>query len=119
MPYPIRKANRNDVPRLAELLEPYMRETYQGPWGGNAQLLEQHLVNNEVGIIVAEALSRDVIGFVAWIDSYDLHWCMKGGDVIDFYVRPSARGRGAAMLLIAKLAAEVQGRGGAYLKGGL
>lgn len=118
MPYLIRKANRKDVPRLAELLESYMRETYQGAWGGNAQLLEQHLVNNEVEIIVAEATNREVIGFVAWIDSYDLHWCMKGGDVIDFYVRPSDRGRGAAMLLIARLAADVQGCGGAYLKGG-
>jgi GNAT superfamily N-acetyltransferase len=118
MPYLIRKANRNDVPRLAELLESYMQETYQGAWGGNAQLLERHLVNNEVEIIVAEALNRDVIGFVAWVDSYDLHWCMKGGEVIDFYVLPSERGRGAAMLLIAELAADVQGCGGVYLKGG-
>jgi GNAT superfamily N-acetyltransferase len=103
---------------LAELLESYMRETYQGAWGGSAQLLEQHLADHGVGIIVAEAPHRDVIGFVAWVDSYDLHWCMKGGDVIDFYVCPSDRGRGAALLLIAQLAADVQGCGGAYLKGG-
>jgi GNAT superfamily N-acetyltransferase len=118
MPYMIRRANRNDVPRLAALLGSYMRETYQGAWGGNAQLLEQHLIGNEVGIIVAEALNRDVIGFVAWVDSYDLHWCMKGGDVIDYYVCPSHRGHGAAMLLITKLAADVRERGGTYLKGG-
>ena len=118
MPYLIRRANRNDVPRLAELLESYMRETYQGAWGGNTQLLEQHLVGDEVQLIVAEALNRNVIGFIAWVDSYDLHWCLKGGDVIDFYVCPSHRGRGAALLLIAKLAAEIQRDGGAYLKGG-
>lgn len=79
MPYLIRKANRNDAPRLGELLEPYMQETYHGTWGGNTQLLEQHLSSHQVEIIVAEAMNLEIIGFVAWVDSYDLHWCMKGG----------------------------------------
>lgn len=118
MPYLIRKANRDDVPRLGELLEAYMRETYQTTWGGNKQLLEQHLLGHEVEIIVAETLDRKVIGFVAWIDSYDLHWCLKGGDVIDFFVCPAHRGHGAAILLVAKLAADIREHGGAYLKGG-
>jgi GNAT superfamily N-acetyltransferase len=118
MPYLIRNANRNDVSRLGDLLEDYMRETYHGAWGGNTQLLEQHLSGHEIEILVAETINREVIGFVAWIDSYDLHWCLKGGDVIDFFVCPSHRGRGAAILLIAKLAADIQERGGAYLKGG-
>jgi GNAT superfamily N-acetyltransferase len=118
MPYLIRRADRSDVPSLGELLEAYMRETCQGAWGGNIQQLEQHLLGNEVGIIVAEALNREVVGFVAWVASYDLHWCLKGGDVIDFFVRPSHRGRGAAILLITGLTRDVQERGGTYLKGG-
>lgn len=118
MPYLIRKANRTDVPRLGELLEAYMQETYHGAWGGNTQLLEQHLASHEIEIIVAEAVGREIVGFVAWIDSYDLHWCMKGGQVIDFFVDPSHRGLGAAVLLIAKLAADIQEHGGVYLKGG-
>jgi len=118
MPYLIRKADRDDVLRLGLLLESYMQETYQGAWGGNTQLLEQHLVSNDVRIIVTEAIGGEVVGFVAWIDSYDLHWCMKGGGVIDFYVSPSHRGRGAALGLIVKLAADVREGGGAYLKGG-
>ena len=118
MPYQIRKAEPSDAPALGELLGAYMQETYHGAWGGNAQLLGQHLSSGEVEIIVAEAPDREVIGFVAWIDSYDLHWCMKGGGVIDFYVRPSHRGRGAAVSLIIQLAADVRERGGAYLKGG-
>lgn len=118
MPYLIRRADRGDVPVLGELLEVYMRETYQGVWGGNTRLLELHLLDNEVEIIVAETLSRKVIGFVAWVASYDLHWCLKGGEVIDFFVRPSHRGRGAALLLITKLAGDVREHGGAYLKGG-
>jgi GNAT superfamily N-acetyltransferase len=118
MPYLIRQADRIDVPSLGELLEAYMRETYQGRWGGNAQLLEQHLSGHEVEIIVAETANREIVGFVAWIDSYDLHWCLKGGHVIDFFVRPAHRGLGAALLLIAKLAADVRDHGGVYLKGG-
>ncbi|MFN2393770.1 MAG: N-acetyltransferase, partial [Pyrinomonadaceae bacterium] len=72
-----------------------MQETYHGAWGGNTQLLEQHLVDNELKIIVAETLNRKAVGFVAWITSYDLHWCVKGGDIIDFFVCPPHRGHGA------------------------
>ena len=118
MPYLIRKANQSDAPSLGELLEAYMRETYHGAWGGNNQLLEQHISGDEVEIIVAETLNGKVIGFVAWLASYDLHWCLKGGDVIDFYVCPPHRGGGAAVLLITKLAGDIQEDGGAYLKGG-
>jgi GNAT superfamily N-acetyltransferase len=71
-----------------------------------------------VEIIVAETIDHEIIGFIASVNSYDLHWCVKGGDVIDFYVSPSHRGQGAAMLLIAGLAAEVKKHEGAYLKGG-
>lgn len=118
MPYLIRRANRNDVARLAGLLQAYMQETYHGEWGGNTQLLGQHLCNHEVEIIVAETMNHEIIGFVAWIGSYDLHWCMKGGDVIDFFVAPAHRGLGAAIFLIVKLAAEIRDNGGTYFKGG-
>lgn len=118
MPYLLRKANPHDASRLAALLQAYMRETYQGTWGGNSQLLEQHLSIHQVEIILAETTSSEIIGFIAWIDSYDLHWCLKGGEVIDFFVNPSHRGGGAAPLLIAKAAGDIQARGGEYLKGG-
>lgn len=118
MPYLIRKANHTDARSLGELLAPYMQETYHGEWGGNIELLEQHLVDNEVKIIVAETHERKIIGLIAWVASYDLHWCLKGGDVIDFYVCPPHRGGGAAISLIAKLAGDIQESGGAYLKGG-
>lgn len=118
MPYLIRRANLDDATPLGELLEAYMQETYHGAWGGNIRLLEQHLSHHEVEIVVAETGSRELVGFVAWIDSYDLHWCLKGGDVIDFFVDPAHRGLGAAILLIVKLAADIQERGGAYFKGG-
>lgn len=117
MTYLIRQANQNDIPRLEELLGNYMQELFHRTWGGTTQLLEQHWFHNEVGIVVAEAANQEIVGFVAWISSYDLHHCMKGGEVIDLYVSPAHRGRGLAMLLITDVATKIQGCGGTYLKG--
>lgn len=118
MPYLIRPANRDDLAPLGALLEAYLRETYQSSWGGSIERLEQSLLGNEVAITLAETAGREVVGFIACVSSYDLHWCMKGGEVIDFYVCPEHRGRGAAMFLLVRLAADIEARGGAYLKGG-
>ena len=57
------------------------------------------------------------VGFLAWRDSYDLHNCVSGAEVIDMYVRPYHRGHALAMALLAAVAQEVASRGGKYLKG--
>lgn len=116
--YATRKAVPSDVPQLARLLEDYIRETYQGAWGGTAELLRKHISNNDVEILVAENSAQEIIAFVASVVTYDLHWCMKGGEIIDFYATPMYRGRGAAMFLTIDLAAEIERRGGKFLKGG-
>jgi len=118
MPFLIREADRDDVPRLEVLLSDYLRETYHGEWGGNTELLEQHLADKDVEILVAETSSREVIAFIAWSSCYDLHWCMKGGIIVDLYVFPSHRSRGVAALLVTDLAREIMDRGGTFLKGG-
>jgi GNAT superfamily N-acetyltransferase len=116
--YLIRQANQNDIPQLAKMLEDYIQETYQGAWGGTAELLEQHISTGAVEITAAETSGFEIVAFIASIITYDLHYCMKGGEIIDFYVSLLHRGRGAAVFLITGLAAEVQKRGGAFLKGG-
>ena len=116
--YLIRQANQNDIPQLAKMLEDYIRETYQGAWGGTAERLKQDISTGDVEITVAETSESEIAAFVASIITYDLHYCMKGGEIIDFYVSPLHRGRGAAVFLITDLAAEVQKRGGMFLKGG-
>ena len=118
MSFLIRKANPADVPRLEKLLADYMRETYHGAWGGNAKLLKQHLIEEDVEILLAETSNREVVAFLAWSSSYDLHWCMKGGVIVDLFVCPKHRSRGVAVLLAAHLADEIQKRGGTHLKGG-
>ena len=118
MSYLIRKANVDDIPRLEELLHAYMQETYHGAWGGTKQRLQLHLSGSEVKITIAETFGREVIALVAWVPTYDLHWCLKGGEVIDLFVCLPHRSRGVALLLITDVADEIQKQGGTYLKGG-
>lgn len=118
MSYLIRKAAQKDVSQLAKLLDAYVRETYRAAWGGQAELLARDLAENAVEMFLAETLRREIIAFVAWTSAYDLHWCMKGGLIVDLYVCPPHRGRGAAVLLATCLAKEIQKRGGAFLHGG-
>lgn len=118
MPYLIRSASSNDSADLAVLLEAYLPETYASEWGGSAENLAEHLAEGSVEIAVAENEAQQVIGLIAFIFTYDLHWCMKGADIIDFYVFRFHRGKGAAIRLVTWLAEKVQERGGSFIKGG-
>ncbi|BAZ13419.1 acetyltransferase, GNAT family protein [Calothrix sp. NIES-4071] len=116
MSYLIRNAILDDVSRLGELLDAFMQETFQKQWGGNIQQLQQDSFGREFQIIVAES-SQEIIAFLAWISSYDLHHCIKGGEIIDLFVCPAHRNRGVATLLIAAVAVEIEKAGGKYIKG--
>lgn len=118
MLYLIRKADEREASQLEQLLVAYMRETYKSAWGGNVRRLEQDIMNKAFETLVAETTDGKLVGFVAWTTTYDLHWCLKGGVVIDYYVAPSHRGRGAAILLTVELAAEIYQRNGAFLHSG-
>jgi GNAT superfamily N-acetyltransferase len=118
MSFQIRKANPEDAAPLGVLIDDYMRETYGGGWGGDVAALRQHLQDESIGILLLENARDEIEAFLAWTISYDLHWCMKGGVIVDLYVRPASRGRGAALVLAAELAAEIKRLGGTHLKGG-
>ena len=118
MSYFIRKAEFGDVPHLKELLDDYMRETYDSVWAGTAERLESDGFGREFEMLIAENSSKKAIGFIAWNKTYDLHHCLKGGTVIDFYIAPRNRGRGAGLLLVVGATAEIQKSGGAFLHGG-
>jgi GNAT superfamily N-acetyltransferase len=118
MSYAIRRAQSSDILPLEQMLNSYMRETYDGAWGGSADQLKQDAFGGPLQIFVAETVRQEVIGFIAWIPTYDLHYCLKGGDVIDFYVSPFYRGRGVGLLLVVNASDEIQKQGGTFLKGG-
>ncbi len=114
MSYLVRNTDRKDIPHLGRLLNDY----YQGDWRGNIERLEQDLAEKIFKIFVVENANQELVGFISWAMTYDFNWCMKGGDIIDFYVSPNHRGRGAALLLTIGAATEIQRRGGVFLKGG-
>ena len=118
MLYAIRRADERDAPELEQLLVAYMRETYQSAWGGNARRLEQNIAEKRLEMLVAENAAANLVGFIAWTITYDLHWCLTGGVVIDFYVALPVRGQSAAITLAIEAAAEIYQCGGAFLHGG-
>jgi GNAT superfamily N-acetyltransferase len=117
MPYLIRHAIPADIPKLSELLDIYMQETFQKAWRGTPQQLKQDCFGAEFEMLVAETLERETIAFAAWKTSYDLHCCLKGGEVIDLFVCREHRGRGVAMNLLIAVANEIEKSGGVYIKG--
>ncbi|MBD2075830.1 GNAT family N-acetyltransferase [Phormidium sp. FACHB-592] len=117
MPYHIRKATLDDIPDLEKLLLAFMQETFQRAWGGTPQKLAQDGLGAEFQMVVAEVENHQLIAFGAWKPSYDLHHCLKGGEVIDLYVDPAYRGWGVAMKLLMTVAVQIQQQGGVYIKG--
>ena len=115
--FQIRAATSKDVSTLSELLEMYMQETFRQPWRGSPEAIERDGFGVEFETIVAETSKGELIGFAAWALSYDLHHCIRGGEIIDMFVNAEYRGRGVAAALLAAVAAAVHRKEGKYLKG--
>ncbi|HVN43697.1 MAG TPA: hypothetical protein VMT66_00485 [Steroidobacteraceae bacterium] len=114
--YLSREAKPEDVHALAALLRAYMLETYCEEWRGNVAGLLRDGLGARFRTLIAQ-LAEEAEGFLAWERSYDLHYLLSGGHVLDLYVDPRHRARGVAVQLIARAAAIVQSDGGAFIKG--
>jgi GNAT superfamily N-acetyltransferase len=112
----VRPATPKDIPSLCALLHAYMQEAFGQPWQGVPEAVERDGFGAKFDMVVAETAEDGLIGFAAWLLSYDLHHCIRG-EVIDMFVHSKHRSRGIAIALLAAVAAEVQRRGGKYLKG--
>lgn len=88
-----------DAPQLADLLRRYMREAYSRDWSGSEVSLTADSFLTTVHTALAAAEDGTLAGFVAWTDAYDLHHCVSGGEVLDMFVTPAARGQGGGSFL--------------------
>jgi GNAT superfamily N-acetyltransferase len=113
----VRTAAREDVPGIAALVSDYMHETYSAEWRGEPITIERDGFGSRFHMAVA-ASGQEIVAFIAWTSSYDLHHCLVGGEVLDLYVAPQHRRRGVAALLIAAVCKQVFAVGGRFLKGG-
>jgi GNAT superfamily N-acetyltransferase len=68
-------------------------------------------------VIAQQDPGERVVGFAAWQDSYDLHWGISGGMVLDLYADPNHRGYGLAPRMLSFVAAQVAENGGSFLAG--
>ena len=114
--FEIRAAIPADAPALAALIRSYMRETYDDDWHGSLEALSRDGFGREFDMHLA-LRGDDVVGFLAWRRTYDLHHCMSGGEVIDMFVVPAVRGRSVGPSLVCAVADEVLRRGGQFLRG--
>jgi GNAT superfamily N-acetyltransferase len=117
--FTIRSAVPSDAPALVVLLESFMEDAFRKPWHGSAAALLRDGFGAAACFhnMIALASPGDAVGFAAWQDSYDLHHCVRGGLLLDMYVRPTHRGRGVALGLVTSVAARVRDGGGCYLRG--
>jgi len=117
MPFQCRLAIAGDVPRLAVLLDDYMQEAFHRPWNGSAEALSRDVFGSGDLVIHLLEAAAEVVAFAAWRPTYDLHHCAHGVEIIDLYVCPEQRIRGAAVVLVAAVAAAARSRGAQFLKG--
>lgn len=113
MPTIVRPFEPADAQEVAALFAAYMAEAL----GGESVMTPDRLTAGcgRYFELAVAADSSSLVGFAAWRESYDLHHAIPGGEVMDFFVAPSHRGRGVAVQLAAGVAAAVKARGGAFL----
>ena len=116
MPYHIRDAVEKDLTKVTKLLDTYMRQYLNSPWMGTKDRLYEHFANRSVRVVVAES-GEDLIGFAAWLPDYDLHHCVHGVRVIDFYVVKSFRGLAVGPAILAKVSSNGLKEGASYIRG--
>jgi hypothetical protein len=112
----LRLAVAADAEELAMLQREYMRELFDKPWGGTVEKLARDLEEQRLSAALA-IHSAEIVGFVAWTDGYDMHHCVRGGEMIDLYVRRRFRGVGRSAQLVAFACGEIAKSGGVYIKG--
>jgi GNAT superfamily N-acetyltransferase len=113
-----RAATEQDLDEVASMVDdfvkdhparshPRSREGLRSAFFGDRRVAE---------LVVAEWRGR-VVGMAQWRRVYDMFWDMYGGQAEFLYVRPHARGRGAALALGATICARVRASGGQFLYG--
>jgi ribosomal protein S18 acetylase RimI-like enzyme len=113
----VRAATTADVDAIASMLREYMKETFGTPWYGSPEALVRDGLGSALRFVIAEAAGEEVVAFVAWQSTYDLHHCVSGAEVMDLYVAPRLRGRAVALLLLVEVAAQAEQLGGKFIKG--
>ena len=113
----LRDATPRDTDAILDLLGAYMAETFGATFHGERAAFVRDAFGHRFSVQVACAGAEGLLGFLAWVWTYDLHHCVRGACVMDLYVRPEARTQGVATRLLAHTAALTASQGGLFLTG--
>jgi N-acetylglutamate synthase-like GNAT family acetyltransferase len=110
----VRRAIPSDVSAVVELIHEYARELFDQAASVTPEALLRDGFGSALEFLVAEA-SGELVGFVAWEQTYDVVAGARGGIVLALYVRVPARGRGTGDALLAGVTNEIRAIGGTFL----
>jgi GNAT superfamily N-acetyltransferase len=117
MPYKVSTATVDELEQVARLMDDYVRQNLNmNAWPCSLEAFKRDYTSGCFRMTVVYTDDR-LVGFAAWIPSYDLHHCVHGVVFLDFYVDPAHRCRGLAAALVCDIAAEAVRYGWAYLRG--
>jgi GNAT superfamily N-acetyltransferase len=118
IPYIIREVKKTDLREVIQLFRQYTMELYNIKTTLTEDKIQRDGFGNKFDMAIAEYITnKKIVGLVAWQDSYDLHWGVTGGIIIDLYVDPNHRGKAIAPLLLSFNAKRIKEKGGNYLSG--
>jgi N-acetylglutamate synthase-like GNAT family acetyltransferase len=113
----VRRATINDAAVLAELIDGFAKgHPAEAQPRSMDKMIDAFLGAEPLAQVLLAEKNGAVIGFAAWRKTYDLFWSMYGGDGIGLYVKPTHRGSGVALSLIAAMCAEIRKEGGQFLQ---
>ena len=113
----VRTATAEDVEILAALIDGFASTHPASECERSVDgLREAYFSAQAVGHVLIAEKGGCPIGFGVWRKTYDVFWSMFGGDGLGLYVRPSHRGHGVAIAIVAAMCDEIRRQGGRFLQ---
>jgi len=116
-PYQVSTATSEDLDTVATLIDDYVRQNLgMSSWPCAIAPFKQDYADGHFRMSVI-CCDGKLVGFAAWLPTYDLHHCVRGAVFLDLYIDPAYRCRGLGAALICAIAAEVTALGWAFMRG--
>ncbi len=115
----IRDAVLADLDAIAEMTDDFVRNHPAATQPRPIAKLREALFGSQPVAHVLVAVERDrVVGMIQWWRIFDMFWGVFGGKAEWLYVRPEARGRAVAAMLVAEVCKRVRDAGGEFIYAG-
>jgi GNAT superfamily N-acetyltransferase len=114
----IKPALKKQSEALAGLIKSYCSELLEIQSTISPKAIKRDGFGKHFQCVVAESSSGQIVGFAVWEHTYDIHWGVCGGNILDMYVMKELRGFGMAHRMMALICKNILDDGGVFLRGG-